>query len=164
MRIFLHTIHCSLAVIKCYLHSESPMGNIPPNCKCAHSRAAWEALHTLGINACYFDHDYDKCYCTVCEPIPRSRSDGKGGIPMRYTRFALRIVPNQSMARGVFSSWPKAFHGTKHDRVKSICELGYLLLPGATTPSGVKIGVRDGLLTKAIHRSVPITLRSAHNF
>lgn len=160
----MHAIHCSLAVIKCYLHSESPMGNIPPNCKCAHSRAAWEALHTLGINACYFDHDYDKCYCTVCEPIPRSRSDGKGGIPMRYTRFALRIEPNQAMARGVFSSWPKAFHGTKHDRVKSICELGYLLLPGATTPSGVKIGVRDGHLTKAIHRSVPITLRSAHNF
>jgi hypothetical protein len=131
----------------------------PPPCssdsrsqRCEHAKAAWSALETLAIDPRLFNHDFDKCYCRVCEPAARPRSDGKGGIPRGYTRFALQVEPNQSMARGVFSSWPKAFHGTKHDRVKSICDLGYLLIPGATTPSGLKIGVRDGHITKALHR------------
>ena len=121
--------------------------------RCEHASAAWSALETLAIDPRLFNHDFDKCYCQVCEPNARPRSDGKGGIPRGYTRFALQVEPNQSMARGVFSSWPKAFHGTKHNRVKSICDLGYLLIPGATTPSGLKIGVRDGHIAKALHRS-----------
>ena len=121
--------------------------------RCEHASAAWSALETLAIDPRLFNHDFDKCYCRVCEPNARPRSDGKGGIPRGYTRFALQVEPNQSMARGVFSSWPKAFHGTKHNRVKSICDLGYLLIPGATTPSGLKIGVRDGHIAKALHRS-----------
>ena len=141
----------------------------PPPClrashsqrRCEHVGTAWTALETLGIDPRLFNHDFDKCYCPVCEPKSRPRSDGKGGIPRGYTRFALHVEPNQSMARGVFSSWPKAFHGTKHDRVKSICDLGYLLIPGATTPSGLKIGVRDGHLARALHRFLAASSVSA---
>ena len=123
--------------------------------RCAHAGAAWTALKSLKIDHCLFNHDFDKCYCEDCEPRSRSRSDGKGSIPRRYTRFSLHVEPNQAMARQVFSSWPKAFHGTKHDRVKSICEQGYLLLPGSTSSSGFKIDVRDGHLKKGVFRLPP---------
>ena len=120
--------------------------------RCPHAGAAWTALKTLGIDHRLFNHDFDKCYCHDCEPRSRPRSDGKGSIPRQYTRFALHVEPNQAMARQVFSSWPKAFHGTKHNRVKSISELGYLLIPGSTTPDGFKINVRDGHLKEGHFR------------
>ena len=126
--------------------------------RCAHAGAAWAALKTLGIDDRLFNHDFDKCYCEDCERVSRFRSDGKGSIPCRYTRFALHVEPNRAMARHVFSSWPKAFHGTKHDRVKSICNLGYLLIPGSTTPDGYKIDVRDGHLKKGFHRLPPVMI------
>jgi hypothetical protein len=107
--------------------------------RCAHAGAAWAALKTLGIDGRLFNHDFDKCYCEDCERVSRFRSDGKGSIPCRYTRFALHVEPNQAMARQVFSSWPKAFHGTNTTASRVSATWGICSFPGPLRPMATKL-------------------------
>ena len=126
---------------------------------CAHSAAAAKALKSLGVNALLLDCNHDRCYCSECEPEDRKRRDGEGGIPRGFTRFATAVQRGQAEARGVFSTWKKGFHGTKHSRVSSVVELGSLLCPGATPPEGNTIEIRDGHLKQGVDRDVDLEAR-----
>eukprot|EP00759_Apiculatamorpha_spiralis_P042953 PhF_6_TR40683/c0_g1_i4/m.61136 len=103
------------------------------------------------------DPRFDRCYCSTCEPQgPRRRRDGHGSIPFGYSRIALHMEPGIANARGVFS-WPKAFHGTKAEFVNSIVQLGHLVCPGDTLPTGVTLQIRDGHIKRdGIRREVTL--------
>lgn len=123
--------------------------------QCPAGQFAWQCLLGLGIPAELFDHRFDKCYCDRCAK-PRRRRDGQGSTPVGYTRFATSVEPKRARALGIFA-WPKAFHGTKMSSVQPVVQTGYLLCPGATTPSGVMLGIRDGHIAKdGIKREVTL--------
>ena len=68
------------------------------------------------------------------------RAEQLGG----WVHFGLKVDDGRVRARGAWSDWDTAFHGTTVESFEKIVETGFLLIPGDVTPDGVQLGVRDG--------------------
>ena len=69
-----------------------------------------------------------------------------------WVYFGLKLDDGRADARGVWDSWDTAFHGTTSESFEKIVQTGILLIPGDTTPDGLRLGVRDGHIKGGVLR------------
>ncbi|XP_013418417.1 neuralized-like protein 4 [Lingula anatina] len=133
---------------------DMPKPTAPKRRKCDYKEICNAYMKTLNLNDAFFDHEFDRCYCSVChtdrgDDLYYTRGDPPKdyGIPAGWCRYALSL-PAKAKAMNVLEAWHRAYHGTRSTAVAKILQVGELLMPGDTALGGEKISVCKGHFTE----------------
>ncbi|CAF3866469.1 unnamed protein product [Rotaria sp. Silwood1] len=91
-------------------------------------------LQTLNLHEEYFNHNYDRCYCSRHYSMNRPRTSIIGGykytIPCGWMRFGLKFYRFSCENEDIFKTWPISFYGTSIDQLEQILCMHFIPFPG----------------------------------
>ncbi|CAF2979877.1 unnamed protein product [Rotaria sp. Silwood2] len=93
-----------------------------------------EFLKTLNLHAEYFNHKYDRCYCSRHYSNSKPKTYVSGGykytIPCGWMRFGLKFNRLPCENEDIFKTWPTSFYGTSIDQLEQILCMHFVPFPG----------------------------------
>ncbi|CAF0879822.1 unnamed protein product [Rotaria sp. Silwood1] len=115
---------------------------------CSYHKLCREYVWSLNWPQEYFNHRFNRCYCSQCYPEHYKDVYITAGasyvIPRGWVRFGLYVDDVKANREDLWNTWIVTYHGTKLPAAQSIIAHRQFLLPGDTCDDGTIIGIRKG--------------------